>query len=128
MSEAILFGMGLGLYWGEGLKRGPGGVRLSNTDARLIKKFIEFMEKVFIIKRSKLRFGLQIFDDIDPEKALSYWTRELGVRRNQFYKIIVSEIRGKGTYKYKSEYGVAMVYFNNVRLKKLICSMIENIV
>src|SRR3989344_4880377 len=57
MQEGILFGLGLGLYWGEGAKRGKGGVRLGNTDVRLIKTFIEFLEKVFGVKREKLHFG-----------------------------------------------------------------------
>jgi hypothetical protein len=39
----MLFGMGLGLYWGEGTKRGKGGMRITNTDAKMIKKFIEFL-------------------------------------------------------------------------------------
>jgi hypothetical protein len=127
LKEGILYGLGLGLYWGEGSKRGKGGVRLGNTDVKLIKKFIEFLEKVLCVKKSKLKFGLQIFGDISADKALLYWKRELKVKNNQFYKIIVSKVRGEGTYKYKSEYGVLMVYFNNTRLKELICKMIDNI-
>lgn len=127
LKEGILFGMGLGLYWGEGSKRGTGGVRLTNTDVRLLRKFIEFLEKVFSIDRKKLRFSIQIFSDISKEKALDYWMSELDVGEEQFYKIIVSKIRGKGTYKYKSENGVVIVYFNNIKLKRLICGMIENI-
>ncbi len=127
LEQGILFGMGLGLYWGEGSKRGTGGVRLTNTDARLLRKFIEFLETIFGIERKRLRFSIQIFSDISPEKAISYWQRELNVGKEQFYKIVISKVRGKGTYKYKSEYGVAIVYFNNIRLKRLICEMIENI-
>ncbi len=127
LKEGILFGMGLGLYWGEGAKRGTGGVRLTNTDVRLLRKFMEFLEKVFCIERKKLRFSIQIFSDISPEKALAYWRRELGVRKEQFYKTVISTVRGKGTYKYKSRYGVVIIYFNNIKLKRLICGMIENI-
>lgn len=127
LQEGILFGLGLGLYWGEGSKRGKGGVRLGNTDVRLIKKFIEFLKKFLGVKKSKLRFGLQIFGDVSSDKALLYWKKELKIKKNQFYKIIVSKIRGAGTYKYKSEHGVLMVYFNNTRLKELICKTIDNI-
>jgi len=102
-------------------------MRLGNTDVRLIKKFIKFLEKFFGIQKGKLKFGLQVFSDIPPNKALNYWQKELKVEKGQFYKIIVSEIRGKGTYKYKSEYGVLMIYFNNIKLKKLICQLIDNI-
>lgn len=127
VQEGILYGLGIGLYWGEGAKRGKGGVRLGNTDARLIKKFIEFLEKVFGVKKDKLHFGVQIFNDISPETAFNYWRRGLRVNKNQFYKVIVSKVRGEGTYKYKSQYGVLTVYFNNTRLKELLCSKIDNI-
>lgn len=126
VEEGILYGVGLGLYWGEGSKRGRGGVRLGNTDVRLVKKFIVFLEKAFKIKRSKLKFGLQIFRDISPDKARAYWIREPKVKKTQFYKVVVSQVRGEGTYKYKSEYGVLMVYFNNTRLKQLLCNIIDN--
>lgn len=127
ITEATLYGLGIGLYWGEGAKRGMGAVRLSNTDVRLVRKFIEFLEKIFDVDKSKLRFSIQIFDDILPDKALNYWTKELNVSKKQFYKTIISKARGEGTYRYKSEYGVVIIYFNNIKLKRLICEMIENI-
>ncbi|MDO8561938.1 MAG: hypothetical protein Q7S05_03880 [bacterium] len=126
MREGILYGMGLGLYWGEGSKRGKGGVRLCNTDVRLIRKFIVFLDKVFGIKKNKLKFGLQIFQDLSRNDVLNYWVQELKVKENQFYKVIVSKVRGEGTYKYKSEYGVLTIHFNNSRLKELICKQIDN--
>ncbi len=125
--EGILYGLGLGLYWGEGLKRGKGAVRLTNTDPKMINKFIEFLEKFFVIDRNKLRFSIQIFRDISSKKALHYWSRELKVKKSQFYKVIVSKVRGKGTYKYKSEHGVVILCFNNMKLKRIILSMIEKI-
>lgn len=127
VAEGILYGLGLGLYWGEGLKRGRGGVRLTNTDVRLVKKFIQFLETVFRVKKQELHFGVQIFSDISPQTALNYWKRELKVSKKQFYKTVISRVRGEGTYKYKSQYGVLIVYFNNIRLKELICSQIDNI-
>lgn len=102
-------------------------MKITNTDAKMMRKFIEFLEKFFSIDRNKLRFSLLIFSDISGEKALKYWSHELGVKKNQFYKTIVVKVRGKGTYKYKSEHGVVIVQFNNIKLKKAICDMIENI-
>lgn len=127
LTQGILFGMGLGLYWGEGGKRGSGGVRLTNSDPRLIRKFMEFLEEMCSVNKDDLRFSLQVFDDISKKQSLSYWRRELGVSSKQFYKTIVSQVRGKGTYRYKSEHGVLIVYFNNTKLKRMICDMIEKI-
>ena len=40
--SALLYGLGLGLYWGEGAKRNKHTVKLGNTDPKLIKAFIRF--------------------------------------------------------------------------------------
>lgn len=127
LEDSILFGLGLGIYWGEGSKKGSGGLRLTNTDIRMIKVFINFLYKFFKIPKSKLKFSLQVFGDISAKKCLEYWCKGLKVGKTQFYKTIVSEIRGKGTYRNKSEHGVVILYFNNVKLKKLILEMIEKI-
>ena len=123
--EGILWGMGVGLYWGEGAKRGSGGLRITNTDPELIKTFVKFLVSFFLIDKKKLRYSIQIFDDISPQKALRYWMDQLGVDKKQFYKTIVSKSRGEGTYRYKSEHGVVVLYFNNVKLKRVMCELIE---
>jgi hypothetical protein len=127
LKSGILFGMGLALYWGEGAKRGTGAVRLSNADPKLIYTFIQFLKVIFQVDKNKLRFGLQIFKDISPSEALSHWTRELKVKPEQFYKPTYLKVRGMGTYNYKSKHGTAILYFNNIKLKRIICKMIENI-
>lgn len=119
--------MGIALYWGEGTKRGKGGMRLTNSDPKLIRKFIEFLEKFLSIDKNRIKISIQIFNDISPEKSLEYWIRELGLKKEQFYEPMVIKVRGEGTYKYKSEYGNVIINFNNTKLKKLLCTMIENI-
>lgn len=126
-AQGILFGMGIGLYWGEGTKRGDGGLRLTNSDPKLVRKFIEFLETFFSIDRNRLRFSIQIFTDISPEKALSFWMTQLNITKEQFYKTMVLKVRGEGTYKYKSEYGSVILYFNNIKLKKSVCDLIEKV-
>jgi hypothetical protein len=125
--SAVLYGVGLGLYWGEGTKSSVHSVRLGNTDPKLIKTFILFLEKFYSIDRKKLRFGLQIFSDINPAQAVRFWKNELGVETSQFYKPLVSVIRKPGTYKKKSEYGVVTIYFNNKKMRDLLCGEIENL-
>lgn len=127
LQQGILFGLGLGIYWGEGLKRGNGAVRLTNTDPKMVKKFMNFLQRFCGIDKAKLRFSVQIFPDISKEVAINYWIKKLGVKREQFYKTIISNVRGSGTYKYKSEYGVIIVYFNNIKLRKIILEMIEKV-
>jgi len=125
ISEALLMGMGLGLYWGEGNKLNKNSIRLGNTDPALIKTFLIFLN-LFRIDKDKLRFGLQIFSDMNPPEALSFWVKKLGVDRSKFQKVIVTPSRGKGTYRKKMAYGVLTVYFNNKRLRNVIVSKLKD--
>lgn len=125
--EWFLRGLGVGLYWGEGNKANKTSVKLGNTDPDLILYFIKFLRVVYGIDENKLKFGLQIFSDIDPEIALKFWINKLRVRKNQFQKPVVSKIHGEGTYKIKSTYGVLIVYFNNVKLRNIIMREIEKL-
>ena len=125
-AEWILFGLGIGLFWGEGNKRSKSSVRLGNTDPRLVRTFLIFLDKIFRVNRTKLRFGLQIFSDISSEVAKKYWEKKLNIPSSQFYKVTITPARNIGTYKYKSEYGVLTVHFANTKLKKAIDKLIEN--
>jgi len=120
-----LFGLGLGLYWGEGTKSNKGTIRLGNTDPALIEKFIEFLVKIYGIKKKDLKFGLQIFSDMSPEKALQFWLKCLKVDRSQFQKIIVTQKREDGTYKNKIKHGVLTVHYNNKKLRNIIGKELE---
>jgi len=123
----FLYGLGLGLYWGEGNKANKHSVRLGNTDPDLILKFLEFLETVYDIDKKRLRFGLQIFTDIDKNKALHYWANKLNVDVNKFQKVVVTKSVRKGTYRKKSEYGVLTIYFSNTKLRDTIVSAIEEL-
>ena len=127
-SPSFLYGLGLGLYWGEGTKSNKHSIRLGNTDPRLIKKFLELLITIYGIDRTRLQFGLQIFSDMNPEEALRFWQKTLGVQSNQFYrKVVVTESGKIGTYRNKTKHGVLTVYFNNKKLRNILCQTIENL-
>lgn len=123
IEEAKLFGLGLGLYWGEGTKTNLSSIRLGNTDPELIKAFIRFLIKFFHIRKKDLKFGLQIFSDIDPGEALDFWVKHLRIERSQFYKIVITKSGSIGTYRKKSQYGVLTVMYHNIKLRSLLGSM-----
>jgi len=126
-NNSFLFGLGLGLYWGEGTKSNLSSIRLGNTDPALIKMFINFLEQIYGIKKDKLHFGLQIFSDLSSSTCLNYWQQELGIEKNKFYKPILSPSQSTGTYKRKASYGVLTLYFNNKKLRDIIVSEIEKL-
>lgn len=115
-----LYGMGLGLYWGEGNKTNKNSVRLGNTDVYLIKKFIEFLQKIYCINDSRLKFSVQIFNDIDPDEALKYWSDQLGYGNEYFQKPHITKSGSIGTYSKKSKYGVLTIHFYNTKLRNIL--------
>ena len=127
LKEATLFGLGLGLYWGEGNKKNKYGIRVGNVDPHLILKFMEFLEKIYGVKRKKFRFGLQVFSDMNSHKALTFWHRYLKVPRGQFQKVIITKEGGIGTYKNKTKHGVLTVQVYNKKLRDIIVNKIENL-
>jgi hypothetical protein len=122
-ADHILYGLGIGLYWGEGTKSCKTSVRLGNTDPALLKAFMKFLVRFFRVCHDDFRFGLQIFNDIDPEVALKYWMKILHVKREQFHKkVIVSKSGSMGTYRKKSAYGVVTVHYHNSKLRNILVS------
>ncbi len=120
LAKAQLYGMGLGLYWGEGTKANKHSIRLGNSDPELLKMFVRFLTELFSVDKDSLRFGLQIFSDISPEDSLAYWARELNVSQTQFYKIHITLSGSIGTYRNKSKHGVVTIYYHNKRLRDIL--------
>lgn len=125
--DIILFGLGLGLYWGEGTKADKNTVRLGNSDPALVRIFMNFLSTVYGVSKEDLSFAIQIFNDVRPEDALTFWSQELGVMKNQFRKTIITPSRGKGTYRKKSKYGVLTVYFCNMKLRNAIMHELQKL-
>lgn len=120
IEKATLYGLGIGLYWGEGTKASQHSIRLGNTDPGLLNTFVRFLVEIYGIPRDDLKFGLQIFTDIDQDVALDYWTSKLQVKREQFYKVHVTISGSIGTYRKKSLYGVVTLYYHNKRLRDIL--------
>lgn len=127
MKDMFLFGLGLGLFWGEGTKRGKHALRLSNSDPILIKKYIDFLTIIYKVDKNKLKFQLQTYDDLSVNNLILYWAKFLKVKKSQFYKSTILARRGTGTYHEKMKHGVVIVNFNNIKLKGLVLSHIANV-
>lgn len=120
ISNAILYGLGLGIYWGEGEKVSKHQLRVANTDPEIIKTFIKFLLSICQLKRDKLCFSIVCFNDTDPEKARLYWAKQLTTSEEKFGKIVQIPPQGKGNYRRKSQHGVCTVSVGNMKLKSWI--------
>jgi len=124
LRRAKLYGLGIGLYWGEGTRANKHSIRLGNTDPALLRAFSDFLVELFGVQRSDFRFGLQLFTDIDPDVALEYWAEELNVNKSQFYRTHITISGSLGTYRKKSKYGVATLYYHNKKLRDILVGML----
>ncbi len=123
-AEYMLYGFGLGLYWGEGTKASPTSVRLGNTDPALIEKFLEFMKRFFTLQSKDFRFGLQIFSDMNTQQALDFWAKRLRISKSQFGKVVVTKSGSIGTYRHKSRYGVLTVHYHNKKVRDILINLL----
>ncbi len=127
IDKGFYFGLGIGLFWGEGCKKNMKSIRLGNSDPYLIKSFIVFLKKIYKIDEEKLKFSLQVFSDMNIKKTKEFWARELNIKERSLGKVTVTPSRSIGTYKEKSKYGVLTVYFNNIKLRKIVEKDIEKV-
>lgn len=122
--EEFLFGLGIGIYWGEGTKVTPHSVRVANTDPEILKTFIKFLVQICQLKKNKISYSIVCFNDTNPEIARSYWARKLETSPKKFGKITQIPTQGKGTYKKKSKFGVCTIQASNIKLKTWIMDQI----
>ena len=123
--QSFLFGLGLGLYWGEGTKKNLHSVRLGNTDPYLIRSFVLFLRTIYGIEDNRLHFSLQIFRDMDQAKEERFWQTFLKIPPHKFFKTTNTRSGSVGTYREKTKHGVLTVYFNNNKLRDLLVNEIE---
>ncbi|MCX6789138.1 MAG: hypothetical protein NTZ42_00805 [Candidatus Gribaldobacteria bacterium] len=127
VDDLKLFHTAIGLYLGEGDKKSKHHVNIANTNPYILKIFLRFLREICGANECKISAALNIFNDVDLKKAISYWIGEVGIRREQLRTITVRESRG-GSYKNKSEYGTLSIYFSNIKLKKIIIDWCEEVV
>lgn len=125
--DMFLYGLGIGLYWGEGEKTTKHAIRVTNSDPYVIIRFRDFLIKTCQLKPTKIRYYLICFNDIKPDVARVYWANLLQISPKKFGKIVEIPSQGKGTYKMKSKYGVCTIYAGNMKLKSWIMSEMEKL-
>lgn len=100
LTEKELYLCGLALYWGEGGKTRYSELTFSNTDPRMIKFMLVWLNKSVHYPLDRIRIHLHLYRDMDVETEIRYWGRITGLDRNKFTKPYIKETTLKGlTYK-----------------------------
>ncbi len=85
------------LYWGEGTKR---ELCVINTDAYLLRIFIDALVNTLHIPRTRFTFALRLYEDLEPDAATVYWCGMLGLLPKQLTTVSILSGKKKGKLKY----------------------------
>ncbi|MCR4311138.1 MAG: helix-turn-helix domain-containing protein [Candidatus Taylorbacteria bacterium] len=125
LPDKAVFIAGLMLYLAEGAKRKDSSIVLANTDARLIKFFLQWLEKYLDVARSKMRVQLHLYENMDIKKEELFWLRELGIEKMQLYKSSIRRLSPSSfSYKGSFRHGTCSLYaFGVEKRRKLMMSI-----
>ncbi|MFC1710354.1 hypothetical protein ACFL0F_01675 [Patescibacteria group bacterium] len=126
-NEKLLYGLGLGIYWGEGNKTTPHTVAVANSDPKIIKVFITFLINICGLDTDKIRYSIVCFNNSNEKSVRKYWSNHLKILPSKFGKIVQIPPQGRGSYKRKKNHGVCTIWVGNIKLKKWIMGSIDNI-
>ncbi|MEM9518787.1 MAG: helix-turn-helix domain-containing protein [Actinomycetota bacterium] len=93
LSEREFLMAGLGLYAGDGAKGGT-EVALANSDPAMISFFLAWLRTFFDVEERRLRIHLYLHDDLDLERAETFWAQLTGIPRTQFHKTYRATAKG----------------------------------
>lgn len=97
--------LGIGLYWGEGVKSRSGQAALVNSDPEVIKLGKVWFQKIFSVADSSFRPYIYISEmhASRSKQIVQFWSKELGLSKDQF-KVIVLQNRPKKKYENHDSY------------------------
>lgn len=100
LSERDIYCIGLGLYWGEGYKRGGQEFGFTNSDPRMIKFYIIWLQTTFKVSSADLiaRVSINSSHQSRVEEVERYWSKTTGISRTQFTKISLLQSQSKKVY------------------------------
>ena len=114
LTKRDLFILGIGLYWGEGYKRGNNEFGFSNADPDMIRMFLRWVNEIYDIKTEDLILRLSINSAYAHKvnESIRFWINVTGVSRSQFTKtsLIKTKLR-------KYDPHNSRPYFGTLRIK-----------
>ena len=123
LKDDPLFFSGVMLYWSEGDTGLKGGnTRLTNTDPRMIRIFIDFATKICGFNQKLIKLGLILYPDLNEAICKSFWIKQTGLPLGQFYKTQI--IKGYHPTR-RLEYGICIIRIGGVGLKEKIKTWID---
>jgi len=126
-----LFFLGLGIYWGEGVKSRSGQATVVNSDPRILKIAIKWFVECLGVTQSEFRPYVYISTQHREREdvIMNYWSTTLSLPRSQFKNPMYVPHQSKQTYaNHETYYGVvALRVAKSTNLKYRILALLQAI-
>jgi len=112
LSERDILCIGLGLYWGEGYKRGSQEFGFTNSDGNMIKFYIKWLKVVFAVNNIDLILRVSINESHKDriKQVEKFWSKVTNVPLSQFTKPSLIKTASKKNYnKKEAHYGTLRI-------------------
>lgn len=110
LTRRDFFMLGIGVYLGEGSKANE-EVKIANSDPIIIKLALRWLKEFCGLERHHFRITLHSYPDVDPKKALKFWSKATTIPIAQFTKTITDNRKNKSLLRRrKLPYGTAHLY------------------
>lgn len=125
-SEDNFFVAGLMLYLAEGAKKDYTKISIANTDVRIIRFFVKWMEKFLGVAKGKIKVQLHLYENMDIGKEKGFWKSELGFEESQFYPPAIRKLQ-KSSFSYRESYrhGTCSLYVGGVEKNREVMMAIK---
>ncbi|MFA6050626.1 MAG: hypothetical protein WC761_05515 [Candidatus Paceibacterota bacterium] len=127
LSKREIFLAGLFLYWAEGAKTMGSTTLLTNTNPKMLKFFLRWVD-LFKIPKDKLKVILHLYSDMDVNIEIEFWSEELGIPKTQFRKpYIKKSLFSSITYKNGFGHGTCSILYGNKPMRDYVIMAVKRI-
>lgn len=138
ISDRELIILAAALYWAEGYKRPRKNhgreivshdISLTNSDPKLAMAFLKCMTRICKIDISHVKANIRIFEHMNENTAVEYWSSQLGIPKGNFTKTYVGLSKssmGKRPFN-RLPHGIVQIRIDNTDLFYKIMGWIEGI-
>ncbi len=131
LSKRERFCVGIGLYWGEGYKRGSQEFGFTNSDPAMIQFYLRWLADNFGVDKSDLilRVSINQFHQKRSEEVTKHWAELIGVPMSQFTKISLIKSASKKLYNNpESHFGTLRIKVRRgTRLRRMVIGAIKSL-
>ena len=111
MTDRDIYCIGLGLYWGEGYKKGSQEFGFTNSDPQMVCFYVTWLEIVFGVKKNDLilRISINAQHTSRVHEVEKYWEGLLGLPSKSFTKLSLIKTASKKIYNDQNHMGTLRI-------------------